>query len=70
MSRAALVAALFGLLAGSVFTAQGLGWIRGQSYLGRSFMVGDPTWAVIGAALVVGSLVVLWRVRPRRRPRT
>ncbi len=70
MRIAAGLIALVGLLAGATFTAQGLGLIRGQSYLGRSFMVGDPTWAVIGAALVVGSLVVLWRVRPRPRPQT
>lgn len=49
------------LLTGAIFIAQGTGLVRGQSYVGRSFMVGDPTWALIGTAMVVASLVVLWR---------
>ena len=56
------------LLAGAIFIGQGTGLIHGQSYLGRSFMVGDPTWAVIGTAMVVAALVVLWRTLVRARP--
>ncbi len=67
MRLAAVVAALVGLLAGATFTAQGLGLVRGQSYLGRSFMVGDPTWAIVGAAMVVASVAVLWRALRRAR---
>lgn len=45
------------LLAGATFTLQGLGILKGSS-----FMVGDPLWAVIGAGLVVVAIALLRRV--------
>lgn len=48
---------------GAVWIAQGLGFVRGSGY-----MDGDVRWAVIGAALAVGGLVLGWtalRARPR-----
>ena len=41
---------------GAVWVGQGLGLIRG-----RSFMVDDPTWAWIGAATALIGLVLLVR---------
>ncbi len=48
-------------LAGGVFVLQGLGILTA----GRSFMIGDPTWAVIGAVMIAGGLL-LAAGRPRR----
>jgi hypothetical protein len=48
------------VLAGLVWIGQGLGILTA----GGSFMIGDPTWAVIGLVVVgVGSFVSLreWR---------
>jgi len=53
--RLALAAAM--VLAGLVWIGQGLGILTA----GRSFMIGDPTWVVIGAVAVVLGLVVAWR---------
>lgn len=48
------------LLAGATFTLQGLGILKGSS-----FMVGDPLWAVIGAGLIVVAVALLRRtLRP------
>jgi hypothetical protein len=44
---------------GLVWIGQGLGLLRGSS-----FMVDDPLWALIGGLLVAVGLVVGWR-RPR-----
>ena len=52
-----------------ILVALGLVWIgQGTGLLtGRSFMVGDPLWTVIGAACVVAGLAVGWfEVRSRR----
>jgi hypothetical protein len=52
-----------------ILIAAGLVWIgQGTAVLkGTSFMVGDPTWAWIGAICLVGGLLVAWReVRARR----
>lgn len=57
--RFALAVAM--ILAGLVWIGQGLGILTA----GRSFMIGDPTWAVIGAAFVVIGAVVA--IRERRR---
>ncbi len=51
------------VLAGLVWIGQGTGVIKGSG-----FMVGDLTWAVVGAGLVVLGLIIGWtayRARPR-----
>jgi len=55
--RLALAAAM--VLAGLVWIGQGLGILTA----GRSFMIGDPTWALIGTGFVVAGLVVAIRER-------
>jgi len=50
------------VLAGLVWIGQGLGILTA----GRSFMVGDPTWALIGAAFVVAGVAVVVRERRAR----
>jgi hypothetical protein len=60
-SQPVLALALVMALAGVVFTLQGLG-----APIGRSFMIGDPTWAVIGLGLVAGAAAIAWW-RLRRR---
>ena len=55
--RLALAAAM--VLAGLVWIGQGLGILTA----GRSFMIGDPTWAVIGAVFVAVGIVVAIRER-------
>ncbi|HEX4898337.1 MAG TPA: hypothetical protein VFV53_08290 [Candidatus Limnocylindrales bacterium] len=55
--RLALAAAF--VLAGVVWIGQGLGILTA----GRSFMIGDPLWALIGAVSVVVGLVVAIRAR-------
>ena len=53
-----ILAALVGL----VWIGQGLGMLRGSS-----FMVDDPRWAVIGVVLVVaGVALAAWDRLPRR----
>jgi len=49
------------VLAGVVWIGQGLGILTA----GRSFMIGDPTWAVIGSVFVVAGLLLA--IRERRR---
>ena len=44
------------VVAGAIFIGQRLGVLQG-----RSFMVGDRSWAVIGAVLVVAGVVLAWR---------
>jgi hypothetical protein len=53
--RLALAAAM--VLAGLVWIGQGLGILTA----GRSFMIGEPLWAVIGLVFVVAGLGVGWR---------
>jgi hypothetical protein len=43
------------VLAGLVWIGQGTGILKGSG-----FMVGDITWAVIGAALLVIGLIIGW----------
>ena len=57
----ALVVAVLMVLAGSIFIGQGLGIITG-----RSIMVGDRTWAVIGAVLVLAGAWIGRRAWVRR----
>jgi hypothetical protein len=47
------------ILAGIVWIGQGLGILTA----GGSFMIGDPTWALIGAVFVVLGLVIALRER-------
>ena len=49
------------VVAGAIFIGQGLGVLQG-----RSFMVGDRSWALIGAVLVVVGTALGWR--ELRRP--
>ena len=51
------------VLAGIVWIGQGLGILTA----GRSFMIGDPTWAVIGAVFVASGLGLLWRTARARK---
>lgn len=63
--RGTLITAGAVALVGIVWIGQGLGILRGTS-----FMVSQPFWAVAGAALVVGSVtlaIIAWR---SRRPKT
>jgi predicted Co/Zn/Cd cation transporter (cation efflux family) len=56
------------MITAAVLAVVGLAWIgQGLGLLqGSSFMVGDPIWAAIGAALVVAAIAVAvtaWRRR-------
>ena len=55
-SQPLLALAVVLALAGIVFTLQGLG-----VPIGRSFMIGDPRWAVIGVTLVAIAGSIGWR---------
>jgi len=61
-ARVVLIVAILAGLAGAVFIGQGLGIITG-----RSFMVGDRTWAVIGTVIVVAAASVARRTWVRRQ---
>jgi hypothetical protein len=64
MQRSAFIAAGLLIVVGAIFVAQGLGILRGSS-----FMVGDARWAVVGAALIVVGALLGWRAwGQRRRP--
>jgi len=53
-----LVIAAVAILAGGTFFLQGIGVLPG------SYMTGDPTWAWIGAVMVIGGLgLVVWSRR-------
>ena len=59
MRRAVLVLGVVLLLAGAVWTAQGLG-VR----IGRSFMIGDRAWVIYGLlTALVGALAIGWARR-------
>ena len=47
---------------GAVWIGQGLGLLRGSS-----FMVDEPVWAVIGALLVIAGVAKAWRARAAPR---
>jgi hypothetical protein len=49
-----IIAAIL-VVVGAVWIGQGLGLIRGSS-----FMIDDIRWAIIGAAMLVGGLVIGW----------
>jgi hypothetical protein len=46
-------------LAGLVWMLQGLGILTA----GRSFMIGDPKWTVIGVVFIVAGAALGWRSR-------
>ena len=54
-----LILAVGLIVAGAVWILQGLGILT----VGRSFMIGDPTWTVIGAVFVVLGVVLAMRRR-------
>ncbi len=49
-------------IGGAIIVATGLVWMAQGSRLlgGRSFMVGDPTWLVLGAIAVVIGVGLMW----------
>ena len=57
----AIVVAVVMVLLGLTFIGQGLGIITGSSV-----MVGDRTWAVIGAVLALAGAWIGWRAWSRR----
>jgi lipopolysaccharide export LptBFGC system permease protein LptF len=58
--RTRVIIAFLVALTGAVWLAQGLG-----APIGRSFMIGDPTWALAGMALIaVAAGLIAW---PRLR---
>ena len=62
MHRTRTVLAIILVATGLVWVGQGTGLLKG-----RSFMVGDPVWTVIGAACVIAGLAVGWLELRRRR---
>ena len=63
VTRSRLLMAVVLALVGGTWVLQGLGLIAG-----KSFMVGDPMWAVLGFALIaVAGLYLVWPTL--RRPR-
>ena len=58
MQRTMYIAAGLLIVAGLTFLGQGLGILKGSS-----FMVGDTKWALAGAALIAVGVVVAWRAR-------
>lgn len=61
MQRTRPLIAVVLMAVGAVFVGQGLGLIRN-----RSFMVGDPLWAVIGIGVIIVGAAITWTVRRRR----
>ena len=62
MHRTRGVTALVLVAIGIVWIGQGTGLLAG-----RSFMVGDLRWAVIGAVAVAGGVALGWRALSGRR---
>jgi hypothetical protein len=54
--RSALLAGITLVVVGGVWVGQGMGWLRGSS-----FMVDDVRWALIGIVLVLGGLALATR---------
>lgn len=59
-----LALGLLAVVLGAVWTLQGLG------YVGGSVMTGETLWAVIGPAVTLVGLVVIWIGLRARRGRT
>ena len=63
VTRSRLLMAVVLALVGGTWLLQGLGLIAG-----KSFMVGDPMWAVLGLALIsVAGLYLVWPTLRRGR---
>ena len=62
MSRSALILAGLLIVSGAIFVGQGLGILRGSS-----FMVDDITWSWIGGVLIAVGVAIVILVR-RRAP--
>jgi hypothetical protein len=63
VQRSPLILAGLLVVVGAIFVGQGIGFLRGSS-----FMVGDSRWAVIGLACLIVGLVLGWRsLRGRSR---
>ena len=62
MHRARTIGALIVVAVGLIWIGQGTGLLRG-----RSFMVGDPLWTVLGLLAVVIGLVVVFAELKRAR---
>jgi hypothetical protein len=62
MQRTAFIAAGLLIVIGAVFVGQGLGVLRGSS-----FMVGDARWAVIGVVFIGLGALLAWRADRQRR---
>jgi len=62
MYRTRTILAIILVATGLVWIGQGTGILRG-----RSFMVGDPLWTIIGAACVIAGLALGWLEVRRRR---
>lgn len=58
-----VVIGLAAVLAGAVWTLQGLG------YIGGSFMSGATVWALIGPLVAAAGIVLILAARRSRRPR-
>jgi len=61
-SRLRLAVAILLAIPGTIFIGQGLGPIRGSS-----FMVDDIRWAIIGAVMDVVAFAIVWSVLRARR---
>jgi hypothetical protein len=61
--RGRLVFAALLVAVGLVWIGQGLGWLRGTS-----FMVNDVRWAGAGVVVVIGGAVLAVSARRRSRP--
>ncbi len=59
--RSRLIAGILLALVGAVWIGQGLGLLRGSS-----FMVDDIRWAVLGAVVLVAGVVLIVAARRRR----
>jgi hypothetical protein len=64
MQPGRLLVGILTIIVGATFTAQGLGFLRGSS-----FMVGDVRWAIIGPAVVIVGAAVALSGRRRVRGR-
>jgi hypothetical protein len=62
MQRTAYIGAGLLIVVGAIFLGQGLGLLRGSS-----FMVGDARWAVVGAVLIALGALLAWRANAHRR---